>query len=231
MVSLGNFLFHYRNGLFPVAYLLLFIPSRPLLPNMMLAFILGLALALLGQLIRFYSIGLVYIVRGGRKRRVYAENLVTDGLFAHCRNPLYLGNILILFGLGIAANSALFTLVGGSFFLLAYHAIIRAEENFLSGKFGSSYQAYCVAVPRYIPKLSGLRDTLKSYRFNWKRVLIKEYGSTFIWVAGLLVILLVRDFRQYGMQHAVPLFTALTLAAVCYAVARFLKKSGIVSAT
>jgi len=60
--------------------------------------VMGLAMIILGQGLRILAIGLSYIVRGGRMRRIYAENLVTDGLFSHCRNPLYVGNILIVMG-------------------------------------------------------------------------------------------------------------------------------------
>lgn len=104
MVKIGNFLFHYRNGLFPVVYLLLFFKSRPVMGNYRLAAATGFAVALLGQLLRALTIGLEYIIRGGRNRQVYAEQLVQGGIFAHCRNPLYVGNFLILIGVGIASN-------------------------------------------------------------------------------------------------------------------------------
>ena len=131
MVRLGNFLFRYRNGLFPVAYLLLFWKSPPIFSNYLVGAALGLALALTGQIIRAATIGLAYIVRGGRNRQVYAEGLVQDGIFAHCRNPLYWGNFLMLCGLGLASNSFLFLVIGIPLFALIYFAIISAEENYL----------------------------------------------------------------------------------------------------
>jgi len=136
MVKLGNFLFHYRNGLFPLVYLLLFFKSSPVVEDYRLAAAAGFAVALLGQLLRAVTIGLEYIIRGGRKRQVYAEKLVQGGIFAHCRNPLYVGNFLILLGVGIASNSVLFLSLGVPFFFFAYWAIIAAEENYLRNKFG-----------------------------------------------------------------------------------------------
>ncbi|MFC1608432.1 isoprenylcysteine carboxylmethyltransferase family protein, partial [Candidatus Latescibacterota bacterium] len=100
MIAFGNFLFHYRNILFPLFYAGLFIPSPELFSSYPVAAIAGLAICLLGQGIRVITIGLVYIIRGGSNRRVYAKDLVTTGMFHHCRNPLYVGNILVLFGLG-----------------------------------------------------------------------------------------------------------------------------------
>src|SRR2546426_5937752 len=113
MVRLGNFLFHYRNGLFPAFYLLLFIKSPRLFDDYRLAVALGLTLAIAGQTLRAVTIGLAYIVRGGKDRQVYARNLVIEGIFAHCRNPVYVGNFLVLCGLGLASNS-LFFMAGGS---------------------------------------------------------------------------------------------------------------------
>lgn len=105
MISIGNFFFKYRNNLFIFLYLLLFVPS-PLLfsPDKfgekyyLFPIILGLFITISGELIRGLTIGLAYIIRGGRDKKVYAEKLVTEGLFNHCRNPLYVGNILMLLG-------------------------------------------------------------------------------------------------------------------------------------
>src|SRR5437773_7797155 len=101
MVRIGNFLFRYRNGIFPAVLVLLFVNSPKLFPLDTVAVVLGLAVALTGQLLRAVTIGLAYIIRGGKKREVYAEALVQGGVFAHCRNPLYVGNLLVVLGLGL----------------------------------------------------------------------------------------------------------------------------------
>ena len=64
MIKIGNFLFHYRNGLFPVFYLLLFISSPRIFEDYRLAVAVGLTLAIAGQALRAVTIGLAYIVRG-----------------------------------------------------------------------------------------------------------------------------------------------------------------------
>src|SRR4051812_2238799 len=190
MVRLGNFLFHYRNGLFPAFYLLLFVRSARLFEDYRLAIAIGLAVALAGQILRAVTIGLAYIVRGGKDRQVYARNLVVEGIFAHCRNPLYVGNFMVLCGLGFAANSLFFMLIGVPLFALAYAAIIAAEENYLRGKFGSEYDEYCAKVNRFVPTLTGLGATLQSMEFRWRRLLVKEYGSAYAWMAGMILVIL-----------------------------------------
>ncbi|HPW62164.1 MAG TPA: hypothetical protein PLJ13_07710 [Cyclobacteriaceae bacterium] len=95
MVKIGNFLFHYRNVLLPVFFLLILVPAPELFQNPTIALVIGLGISIAGQLIRFITIGLVYIIRGGQNRKVYAQDLVTTGIFSHCRNPLYVGNIAV----------------------------------------------------------------------------------------------------------------------------------------
>jgi len=68
MVTIGNFLFHYRNGLFPLVYALLIFKSQPLMADYRLAALLGFLVAASGQLLRGVTVGLEYIIRGGRDR-------------------------------------------------------------------------------------------------------------------------------------------------------------------
>src|SRR6266446_7142194 len=100
MVKFGNWIFHYRNFLFPVFYLLLFIPSPEIFDDYKIAILVGFIISLLGEGIRAIVMGLVNIQHGGRDRKIYSSDLITDGIFSHCRNPLYIGNILFLLGLG-----------------------------------------------------------------------------------------------------------------------------------
>src|SRR6266487_1941358 len=230
MIRIGNFFFHYRNALFPLAYLLLFLDGPRIIADYRLAVAGGLIVALAGQGLRAVTIGLDYIIRGGRNRQVYAEKLVQGGIFAHCRNPLYVGNILIIFGLGIASNSSLFLAVGIPFFLFAYWAIIAAEENFLRSKFGDEFAAYCARVNRLVPNFSGLGSTLQSMQFNWRRLISAEYGSTYAWLAAIILLTLKHlwtneDYqRRQGMAWV--LWSLLLLVTVAYGIARYLKKSG-----
>src|SRR5215510_10929891 len=150
MVKIGNFFFKYRNWIFILFYGALFIPSWPLFSKeccgeyyYVWPITLGLLITILGQLIRGLTIGLAYIVRGGKAGKPYAEGLVTEGIFTHCRNPLYVGNILMLLGVGILANSLVYVAIVIPVFLFIYQTIVLAEENFLRGKFGDGFNEYC----------------------------------------------------------------------------------------
>ena len=141
---LGTYLFRYRNIIGPVVFLAAIYfgtSSYPMdLPLLNIVFdITGIFIALLGQGIRIITIGYEYIERGGRNRQVYASKLVTGGVFSHCRNPLYVGNILLAVGLALVVHSSLFYLTVLPFVLVAYISIVSTEETYLSEKFGNDY--------------------------------------------------------------------------------------------
>jgi phospholipid methyltransferase len=191
--------------------------------------LLGLAIALAGQALRFAVIGYAYIKRGGKNKQVYAERLVTDGFFRHSRNPLYLGNLIVLLGLFIIHGNPWVYALGVPFFLFAYSAIVAAEEAYLRGKFGEEYEEYCRQVNRWLPDFRGLRRTMNSMRFAWRRVVLKEYGSTFAWCAGALLLLAYDTlaYFQYEQRQAYlnGLAALLVAATANWLMIRWLKKS------
>lgn len=230
MIQIGNFFFKYRNLLFILLYGLLFLPSPELFTENIFhadyktwPLIIGLFVTVLGQAIRGATIGLAYIVRGGKDKKVYAEHLVSTGIFSHCRNPLYVGNILMLLGVGILANSLIYVAIIMPLFLFIYQAIVLAEENFLRGKFGADFDAYCTKVNRWIPSLRGLGATFSSMEFNWKRWVLKEYTTQFIWLAGIALLII----RLYQIEDVMTNSVyAIIVLAIGYAIVRYLKKSG-----
>lgn len=230
MVRIGNFFFHYRNGLFPVFYLLIFLNGPAVFTDYRVALAIGLTVVVIGQSLRAVTVGLDYIIRGGRKRQVYAERLVHGGMFAHCRNPLYVGNYLIILGVGIASNSLLFLGIGLPFFFFAYWAIIAAEEAFLLNKFGGEFTEYCQKVNRIVPNFSGLGRTLEEMTFNWRRLITAEYGSAYIWQAAIILATL-KNLWFSGQYRNSPVtvwtfWGLLLLVTTGYVTARGLKKSG-----
>lgn len=229
LVRIGNFLFHWRNFLFPVPFLLVFLPGEAIYTEPVCAALVGGAIALLGQLVRAGTIGFKYIIRGGKDRRVYAEDLVTEGIYAHTRNPMYVGNVLILSGVGFAVNTWTCWLLATALGIFVYVAIIAAEENFLRGKFGPGFDAYCRDVPRWLPRLKGLGATLSSGTFKWRRVIVKEYGTPFGWVVGICAVLVWNLSRlEGGLVRHLAEVTSVGLvflwALTLYVLARTLKK-------
>jgi protein-S-isoprenylcysteine O-methyltransferase Ste14 len=103
----------------------------------------SLALVLPGLWLRGYAAGYV------KKNR----ELTMTGPYAHLRNPLYLGSMLIAFGFAVALLSWAMALVLAVGFALIYIPVIASEERFLRGTF-PEFDTYCRSVPRLIPRLS-----------------------------------------------------------------------------
>jgi protein-S-isoprenylcysteine O-methyltransferase Ste14 len=239
MIAVGNFFFKYRNIIFLFFYLALFIPSWPLFSERNAGpryyrwpIFIGLFITFLGQFTRAVSIALDYIIRGGRDGKVYAENLVTGGMFNHCRNPLYVGNILMLAGVGVLSNSLFYVAVMLPVFLFIYQAIVLAEENFLKNKFGDQYDSYCARVNRWLIDPSGIGKTFSISTFNWRRYITKEYNTIYIWLTGITLVMLFTypQLTNYdSRQRNLLLSIILPLLLALYLLVRFLKKSGRVT--
>ncbi|MGE5089888.1 MAG: methyltransferase family protein, partial [Candidatus Levyibacteriota bacterium] len=79
-----------------------------------------------------------------------ASRLITGGVFRCSRNPIYVGDLLILAAfavwLGQPANLAL--LAGFAWYIDRFQ--IRPEEKALSARFGAEYAAYCARVRRWL---------------------------------------------------------------------------------
>jgi protein-S-isoprenylcysteine O-methyltransferase Ste14 len=84
---------------------------------------------------------------GGRKGRV----VVAEGPYSLCRNPLYLGTILLAVSFSVFLKSV--TMVVGTALVGVLYAAftIPAEEKHLAGRFGEPYRDYCERTPRLVP--------------------------------------------------------------------------------
>jgi len=74
--------------------------------------------------------------------------LVTTGIFAISRNPIYLALNLLLFGSFAIQGRAVFALLAVALAALL-HALILREERFLESHYGAAYHTYRTHVPRY----------------------------------------------------------------------------------
>jgi hypothetical protein len=83
-------------------------------------------------------------------------------MYGHSRNPMYVGNFLILVGVAVASNSRACVLLALPLFGFAYRAIVAAEEQYFRGRFGEQFNAYARDVPRLWPTFQGLGSTLQS---------------------------------------------------------------------
>ncbi len=229
LIKLGNFFFHNRNWLFPFFYILLFIPTIKISDNYNNLLIIGIIITIIGSLIRFLTIGFVYIAKSGVKNRINASQLLAEGLLKHSRNPLYVGNVTIMLGMTILSNSLLAVFILFPFFVFIYYTIIFSEEKYLTEKFGKEYLEYKSKVNRWLFNFKGFGETLKTTKFSWKRALRVEYGVIFLWMIPATVLIFLQLHRLNGIEfylkYRILLFAIILFEIILYSLIRFLKKT------
>jgi len=77
-------------------------------------------------------------------------SMVYSGCYAYSRNPIYLSFCLLLFGIGITADSFWILLSTVPCAVAIYHVAIVREEAYLEQKFGKDYLEYKKKVRRWL---------------------------------------------------------------------------------
>ena len=84
-------------------------------------------------------------------KNVEKNRLVTDGVYAIVRNPVYSGGFLICTGIIFIANNLLLFIVPPVCWLYMTVFLIMTEEKWLKDLYGQEYVDYCKRVNRCIP--------------------------------------------------------------------------------
>lgn len=187
---IGSILFRHRGWL-PVPFLLV-----PLLasgaPDAM-NWILGIGLIAFGEVIRLAGVAAAGTVTRRRSRTV--QRLVTYGIFAWMRNPLYVGNFLIWMGFIVISDVLWFIPVAIALFAIEYTLIVRYEEGVLESIFGTEYLAYKDRTSRWFPRPPA---TDEEGEHHWAEAWRSEI-STFL--QYLVIIALFIAKQKYGWNE------------------------------
>lgn len=81
------------------------------------------------------------------------HQLVTTGVFARVRNPIYLAMTLFLIALAIGLGHEANLLAAAPCFALGTWIRVREEEKLLRAQFGAAYEDYAARVKRFVPGL------------------------------------------------------------------------------
>jgi protein-S-isoprenylcysteine O-methyltransferase Ste14 len=182
---IGALLFRNRSWL-PV----LFIGIPLLVPGRMsaAAWIVGAVVIVAGEWIRLAGVAAAGTVTRRRSRAV--QRLVTYGIFAWVRNPLYVGNFLIWTGFTIISGVFWFLPIAIVIFAIEYSLIVRYEEGVLESIFGAEYLAYKQTTPRWIPRPPAKREPGEH---DWGEAWRSEV-STFLQYVALTVLFAVKQW-------------------------------------
>lgn len=114
--------------------------------------ILSIPILAIGLFLMFW--GSIYFKKGGGTPVPLnpPRRLVTNGPYAYIRNPINIGEFIILFGLGILLNSTSLIFIFTPFFIfLSILWLKLIEEPELEKRFGKRYLEYRKKVPMFIP--------------------------------------------------------------------------------
>lgn len=163
-----------------------------------------LAVSLLGQLIRIFTVGYTPKNTSGRNvKGQLAESLNTSGIYSTVRHPLYVGNFLMWLGPALLTGNFWFIVAFCLAFWVYYERIMYAEEQFLRKKFGEKYLQWADNIPAFIPNFRHFRKP--TLPFSWKKILKKEKNGFFATFAIFLI------FNYLGMVVMHHNWTAITV--------------------
>ena len=188
--------------------------------------LIALGIGLLGQFIRILVAGFVPKGTSGRNTREQIASLLnTKGLYSTCRNPLYLGNFLMMLSPVILVGNWLFILSFILAFWLYYERIIYSEEFFLSDKFKEQYTNWANNTPCFIPSFKHYQKS--DMEFSFKSMLKREYHSIFglassLFVVHYIIIAIVLKMQMLVPSLIITIFFVISL--VIYLVCLFLSK-------
>jgi protein-S-isoprenylcysteine O-methyltransferase Ste14 len=90
------------------------------------------------------------------------SRVVTTGVFALSRNPLYLGAGIFLLGIAFAFNLPWSVVTLLPSMILCHYLLILPEEQYLTGKFGSEYEIYAASVHRWFGRKKPAENRLRN---------------------------------------------------------------------
>jgi len=135
----------------------------------------GVPLSVLGLLLRGWAAG--HLEKNLR--------LAVGGPYAHVRNPLYLGTLLVAAGLVVASRRWPLAVLFAAVFALIYLPAIELEEQHLANLF-PDFASYARRVPALWPAWRGSSGE----RFQWRLyVHNREYQALAGFLAGVALLI------------------------------------------
>jgi protein-S-isoprenylcysteine O-methyltransferase Ste14 len=150
-----------------------------------LSLLAGGIIAVTGLLIRAWSSGHI------RKN----QTLAVSGPYAHTRNPLYVGSLLLGVGFCLAAGVWWLALGFAVFYIGVYLPVMRVEAEDLTTLFGDEYREYARNVPLFFPRLRSWKKS--SAKFDFELYLrYREYRAAL----GLTLAIAVLALKAFFLQ-------------------------------
>ena len=123
------------------------IPKYQLLNLLNLIGVTGLIISLA---IFFTSLNLFNSYKENPIPQANTKRVIKTGIFAYCRNPMYLAFISFHISMFLTFENVANLLSAVGLFIWTNHYVIPIEENYLQEKFGDEYDRYLLAVKKWM---------------------------------------------------------------------------------
>jgi protein-S-isoprenylcysteine O-methyltransferase Ste14 len=114
------------------------------------------------------------------------ENLVVEGPYSLCRNPLYLFSFLGAVGLGLGSETCTIPIIVAIGFASYYPFVIRREEEALRKLHGEAFQSYLQSTPRFFPSF---QHFLEPSVYSVNPITFRKHCLSAVWFVLLLGLL------------------------------------------
>ncbi len=175
--------------------------------------VFAIVISFLGFIVRCVTAG--YAPRGTSGRNTksqVAERLNTTGMYSISRNPLYLGNFIIVLGVTLFIQVWWLALLVWSGFWLYYERIIFTEEEFLRSKFKEQFMEWAKNTPIVMPRFRNWRKP--ELGFSFKTVLRREFSSFLSIVATFFFLEVATNFltqERFTLRISWVIFFAISV--------------------
>jgi protein-S-isoprenylcysteine O-methyltransferase Ste14 len=173
----------------------------------------AIIVSFLGLIVRCVTVG--YAPRGTSGRNTksqVAEVLNTTGMYSISRNPLYLGNFIIVLGITLFIQVWWLALLVWFGFWLYYERIMFAEEEFLRNKFNGQFITWAEKTPIVIPRFENWKKP--KLGFSFKTVLRREFSTYFSIVVTFFFLEIIANFlikKRFTVRSSWIIFFIISL--------------------
>ena len=123
------------------------IPKYTLISLLNIAGLIGLVTSLA---LFFSSLNLFNSYKENPTPQTHTKRIIKTGIFAYCRNPMYMAFILFHFSMFLTFENVAYFLSAFGLFIWINNFVIPKEERYLVETFGEEYDRYIDAVKKWL---------------------------------------------------------------------------------
>ena len=123
------------------------IPKYTLISLLNIAGLIGLITSLA---LFFSSLNLFNSYKENPTPQTHTKRIIKTGIFAYCRNPMYMAFILFHFSMFLTFENVAYFLSAFGLFIWINNFVIPKEERYLIETFGEEYDRYLDAVKKWM---------------------------------------------------------------------------------